>query len=77
MTPEVEDPLLDHFVHVILDNVIVYEYQMGLTVMEVNEVMQQFVEEDVDSLSLVDSQHCLGEELYLFHKLLKDWLCEG
>jgi hypothetical protein len=54
MTPEVEDPLLDHFVHVILDNVIVYEYQMGLTVMEVNEVMQQFVEEDVDSLSLID-----------------------
>jgi hypothetical protein len=54
MTPEVEDPLLDHFVHVILDNVIVYEYQMGLTVVEVNEVMQQFVEEDVDSLSLID-----------------------
>jgi hypothetical protein len=54
MTPEVEDPLLDHFVHVILDNVIVHEYQMGLTVVEVNEVMQQFVEEDVDSLSLID-----------------------
>jgi hypothetical protein len=27
---------------------------MGLTVVEVNEVMQQFVEEDVDSLSLID-----------------------
>jgi len=27
---------------------------MGLTVMEVNEEMQQFIEEDVDSLSLVD-----------------------
>jgi hypothetical protein len=27
---------------------------MGLTVMEVNEEMQQFIKEDVDSLSLVD-----------------------
>jgi hypothetical protein len=54
MTPEVKDPLLDHFIHVLLDNIIIYEFQMGLTVMEVNEEMQQFIKEDVDSLSLVD-----------------------
>jgi hypothetical protein len=30
MTPEVEDPLLDHFVYTLLDNVIVYGHSMEL-----------------------------------------------
>jgi hypothetical protein len=39
MTPEVEDPLLDHFVCTLLDNVIIYGHWVRPVVVEVSGEM--------------------------------------
>ena len=39
MTPEVKDPLLDHFVYTLLDNVIVYGHWARPVVVELGREM--------------------------------------
>lgn len=45
MTPEVEDPLLDYFVNILLDSITIYEHQVRLAAIEVSGEMRQLTEE--------------------------------
>lgn len=47
MTLEVEDPILDHFIFILLDNVIVYEHQVGLVTVEVSGEIHQLTEKEL------------------------------